>query len=658
MLRKSIAFGLAFLVVLATGSVVLPSALAALKITTAQTPSTILTASSIGEQKLTVNPNSGTKAQIQCESLTAKATVAETGATSATFTNVGYNSCTATIGASTLPATIDMEGCDYNLHGGEQEGEGHFIGGEADLLCPEGVTGPKITIFSDETHTTKVCTYALWSFTNHGGLTYTNTAGSPADVDFNATNVAVPATRTQGLLCPKAVEEATYNGEATIAAYEDFEGEEGGPARVELSEREGTLQITTAQTPSTILTASSIGEQKLTVNPNSGTKAQIQCESLTAKATVAETGATSATFTNVGYNSCTATIGASTLPATIDMEGCDYNLHGGEQEGEGHFIGGEADLLCPEGVTGPKITIFSDETHTTKVCTYALWSFTNHGGLTYTNTAGSPADVDFNATNVAVPATRTQGLLCPKAVEEATYNGEATIAAYEDFEGEEGGPARVELSEREGTLQITTAQTPSTILTASSIGEQKLTVNPNSGTKAQIQCESLTAKATVAETGATSATFTNVGYNSCTATIGASTLPATIDMEGCDYNLHGGEQEGEGHFIGGEADLLCPEGVTGPKITIFSDETHTTKVCTYALWSFTNHGGLTYTNTAGSPADVDFNATNVAVPATRTQGLLCPKPIEEAAYNGEATIAAYEDFEGEEGGPARVELSG
>ena len=48
-----------------------------------------------------------------------------------------YAGCVAKIGASELPATITMNGCDYLFEAGEEDKARHFAGGMADLACPE-----------------------------------------------------------------------------------------------------------------------------------------------------------------------------------------------------------------------------------------------------------------------------------------------------------------------------------------------------------------------------------------------------------------------------------------------------------------------------------------------------------------------------------------
>ena len=199
-------------------------------------------------------------------------------------------------------------------------------------------------------------------------------------------------------------------------------------------------------------------------------------------------------------------------------------------------------------------------------------------------------------------------------------------------------------------VQITTGASPA-ILTTEALNRQTFVVN---GT-AEVSCENITGKATI-ENGDSSVTFQNVAYSGdCTATIGGTTLPATVDMTGCDYKFHGGSGS-EGHFTGGQVDLVC-SGTTGPDIYIYQNAEHTTKVCTYQVWAFTNHGEITYKNAGGSPDNVDLRAINVGVPTTRTQGILCPKPSGEAVYNGEVTVRAFEDNGGSEGSQVSLTAS-
>jgi hypothetical protein len=165
---------------------------------------------------------------------------------------------------------------------------------------------------------------------------------------------------------------------------------------------------------------------------------------------------------------------------------------------------------------------------------------------------------------------------------------------------------------------------------------------------AQITCTTVDGHGTITSPGVgdTNVTITDINYTGCTAKVGANTLPATVNMTGCDYLFHGGVEDVAGHFKEGTVDLVCPAGVTGPDVNIYSsaaNHTAGTTLCVLTVWNFTNGKEITYQNNAGSPNDVTVKANEVETPVTRDGSILCGSPA-SAKYKGEVRVTAYEDL--------------
>lgn len=219
MVYKFKTLGMALITGLAICAVAAGVAQAEIKVTTAASPA-VLTVSSIGKQMFRINPG-GVEFTFNCTGISGNATV-KNAETFITLKEIGYSGCSATIEGTTVPMTIDMEGCDFTFHGGNRIAEHHFVNGLMDLTCPGVITGPVLTVFTDAEHKTRICKYTVWNFFNHGEVTYTNTTTTPDDVDLKLTNIHFNVTKNEGILCPKSTLEALYSGEMTVKAFEDL----------------------------------------------------------------------------------------------------------------------------------------------------------------------------------------------------------------------------------------------------------------------------------------------------------------------------------------------------------------------------------------------------------------------------------------------------
>jgi hypothetical protein len=199
-------------------------------------------------------------------------------------------------------------------------------------------------------------------------------------------------------------------------------------------------------------------------------------------------------------------------------------------------------------------------------------------------------------------------------------------------------------AQAEGLPTLTPASYPAW-LTIAGEGNQVMTTN----TGQKVECTTVTGQATIEKAGVgdTNVTFADIKYGGCTALIGTSTLPATVDVTGCNYVMGGGETDpvDNTHYINGGLIYECPAGVTGPDVTIFSsaaNHTAGTALCHITNWQPFAGGGLTRTNSAGAPDTVTVKAANITNDITRSGSILCGNPT-SATYTGAITIKAFKD---------------
>ena len=128
-------------------------------------------------------------------------------------------------------------------------------------------------------------------------------------------------------------------------------------------------------------------------------------------------------------------------------------------------------------------------------------------------------------------------------------------------------------------------------------------------------------------------------YSGCTTKVSIFTFPATIDFTSCDYTFYGTESD---VAIGCES-----EGDT-IDIKIYQNHTnHTagTTLCELKVPAQTinNEGAVTYTNTSGSPKDIDVTASKAEFSMTRTGSSLCGAENQTGKYTGNATVTAFDE---------------
>lgn len=426
MVRARQYIGLALLMVLSGSALMAPSARANLRVTPSQYP-VYLTGVATHPQVLLTSAG----LELTCDALRGQTPGIEgfEEESELTFEQVKYEDCLAKLGASTLPVTINMTGCDYRLHGGVEDTSGHFVEGKLDLVCPKGVTGPDVTLYSGASqHAEKksLCVYTVSAGNNLGSVTYTNLSDGQDYVEVKLINVATPISRDGSVLCGSPGVSSGMNVDVTLTGFNP-ENELGGSSRqVDLAIKGGmfvptwypaSVSFANVEHNKTIK-----AEQVFTSEGKTGH--EVKCELATGLSTIKERGSgdVALTVSELHYQKCKAVFESGTVLAIVDMTGCDYVLHLGE---------GKLDLACPEGTTGPDIRIYTDETPTTVLCTYRMSAFSGHEKVTYeSNTAGID-DIKVGINELPIEVSREGSVACGDP-SKLKYTGSYTVQAYED----------------------------------------------------------------------------------------------------------------------------------------------------------------------------------------------------------------------------------
>jgi hypothetical protein len=138
-------------------------------------------------------------------------------------------------------------------------------------------------------------------------------------------------------------------------------------------------------------------------------------------------------------------------------------------------------------------------------------------------------------------------------------------------------------------------------------------------------------------------------FSDCEMVIGANEGPGTFTMNGCDFLLHIGK--GEAGVYGTTLDLICPAGNV-VEFHSYSNESHTTTVCTFKLGAQTGLTGATAKNTGEG---ITLNGTFKGIHDTRT-GLLCGGTLE--SKEAELEIDALITGKNAEGKATSISLTG
>lgn len=143
----------------------------------------------------------------------------------------------------------------------------------------------------------------------------------------------------------------------------------------------------------------------------------------------------------------------------------------------------------------------------------------------------------------------------------------------------------------------------------------------------------------------------NPVYGKC-RTEGGVAKPVTIAPNGCSWTFYGGKatEENKSHFTGGKFGLDCPAGQS-LEVHIYANSLEHSKgnvLCTVTVVPQDPGAGfggeVTFTNTAGPPADVDLTTeTSEAVVIVDGPMATCGLKQEQLKITGGLTVKGYSD---------------
>ncbi|HET8863138.1 MAG TPA: hypothetical protein VFM94_07800, partial [Solirubrobacterales bacterium] len=301
------------------------------------------------------------------------------GATAATITPAykqTSNNCKHV--QENIPATIDLNGCDYVVNIGAETSK-HKYATTTDVVCPEGQS-IKLTVFSGSAHSFKLCTYTIKAQTGLTGLTARATTPATEDFDIEGAASGVHAVRS-GAACEEStttegkialdltVKGLNGEGKATAVSIDD---QDLGPA----IRADGPVTLSATETGASEANGFTMFGESIRCPGSTYTGHKYNVTPHEA----IPSGATVATITPAykqTSNNCKHT--PENLPATIDLNGCDYVVNIGAETSE-HKYAATTDVVCPEGQS-IKLTVFSGTGHSFKLCTYTIKAQTGLTGL-------------------------------------------------------------------------------------------------------------------------------------------------------------------------------------------------------------------------------------------------------------------------------------
>jgi hypothetical protein len=366
----------------------------------------------------------------------------------------------------------------------------------------------------------------------------------------------------------------------------------------------------------TTLTGTQIGTDVLTLN--GGT---VECEEITAKGTQTGLVATSVKLAPT-YTSCSALSGFAS--ATVDMNGCEYQLNQPSGSGPTTFEG-TFTIVCP---AEKEITVTASSFGTSK-CTIHIPPQGPLTGVVYHNegsgaTRDLTATIDLSGIKYNETAGTGFGACSGGEASNGTYEGEWTIT------GDVGEIHRgIWIASPPPSAEFH-SEGSSTTLTGTQIGSMLFSTNG-----VTFECEEATYKATHSGTTITtvvaSPTYSNCSY------LGGF-ISVTIDMNGCEYQLNQPKGSGPSTYEG-TFTIICPPG----KEITFTLSGFGTSKCTIHIPPQGPLSGVVFHN-EGAAATRDIKATiglsGITYNETAGTGFsACPGgEASNGVYEGEATF--------------------
>ncbi|HET8863139.1 MAG TPA: hypothetical protein VFM94_07805 [Solirubrobacterales bacterium] len=554
------------------------------------------------------------------------------GATAATITPAykqTSNNCKHV--QENIPATIDLNGCDYVVNIGAETSK-HKYAATTDIVCSEGQS-IKLTVFSGSAHSFKLCTYTIKAQTGLTGLTAKATTPATEDFDIEGAATGVHVVRSGAACEETTTAEGKINLDLTVKGLNG----EGKATAVSIDDQDLGPAIR-ADGPVT-LSATETGASE--ANGFTMFGESIRCPGSTytghkLSATPHElipSGATATTITPAykqTSNNCKHT--PENLPATIDLNGCDYVIDIGSETSE-HKFAATTDIVCPEGQS-IKLTVFSGSGHSFKLCTYTIKAQTGLTGLTARTTTSEDFDLEGAASGVHVVRS---GAACEEAT---TTEGKISLDLTVKGLNGEGKSTAVVISDEDLLLQVGIRSDGPVTLSATETGAE---TNGFTSFGETIRCPGSTytghkVSATPHElipSGATAATITPT-YKNCISNGGQ---PVTIDMNGCDYVVAIGVEVSE-HKYAAATDFVCP-AEKSVQLTVFSSGTHALRLCTLAIKAQTSLAGLSAKTTTSPPEDFDIEGTLTGIHVAKS-GLCGTTTTTEGKIDLDLTVKGFD----------------
>ncbi|HYJ21263.1 MAG TPA: hypothetical protein VEW07_04480, partial [Solirubrobacterales bacterium] len=328
------------------------------------------------------------------------------------------------------------------------------------------------------------------------------------------------------------------------------------------------------------------------------------------------------------YSTCVATPG--NRQTTVQMNGCDFVLSGGKTTGANHYVNGLTKLECPVGKV-VEIKIFASPTkhfEAKALCTIQVSPFEGLTPNTYTNVAGSPADVQIFSRTARLPVAMAGA--CGTATT-GSYEGARTLTAHNlgNVElavkgGEEGGFSSTEIAGQQVEHEKSS--------------RHRLTLGIR-----EVSCEALfngTVEASPEKEVKPNAITVSPTYRNC---VFQGVYPTTVTTNGCDFLFHV-KNGSEGHFTG-SMDLKCPAGAVIEFRVYTSTANHEADNagCRFRLSPKEGLGAITYENTGEQLDDVRITTSLSGIPLEVIGPLVFCGLGTSAAYTGASTVRGYTD---------------
>lgn len=328
-----------------------------------------------------------------------------------------YDVCQVKVGEITLPATVNLFACDYRYRDLTNVSPETWSA-ITELACPEG-QAIRILVYSNHSnHTsgTRLCEYSLFPQTLIAGVHFQDLTNNTFEVETSEFLVATK--RTFGTLANCGEESGiskwngTVLGMATMGTVA-LDDELTPPKQVGKITSSGSSSYTGTQAGGGLeLKLNGARVLKCTTPTISGT---LGGEEFKSKPT---------------YLGCDATIGATTLPATIDMAECFYRFHGLTSTASDTWSA-STDLICPLGKP-VRITVYlnhAEHTAGVPLCEYTIHAQMGLTGLQFTDTTNGKLDIKPGS--FGLHTTRAFGKVanCGVATFASTLNSEILLEA-------------------------------------------------------------------------------------------------------------------------------------------------------------------------------------------------------------------------------------